>query len=135
MPKGAHKQKTSLAPALPSCTCRSLTPGSKQREAQVVLEQHAPFPAACSPTLSHSCGECQQNCLNKQVAYFAINMQKASFNIQQLKQQHCQALFLQSPHLCHRQATEARRGPFFSSSFSLFHLPSIDFLFLTASRA
>lgn len=95
-PKGAHKQKASLALGLLSCTCRAFTPGSKQKEGQVVLEQHAPLPAAGSPTLSHSCSECQQHCLNKQVAYFSINMQKASFNVQRLKQQHCQGLILQS---------------------------------------
>lgn len=40
-----------------------------------------------------------------------------------------------TPSLCHRQATEARREHFFSSSFSWFHLPSIDFLFLPTSEA
>lgn len=40
-----------------------------------------------------------------------------------------------TPRLCHRQATEARREHFFSSSFSWFHLPSIDFLFLPTSEA
>lgn len=53
-----------------------------------MLEQHAPLPAACSPALSHSCSECQQGCSNKQVAYFSINMHKACFNTQRLKQPH-----------------------------------------------
>lgn len=86
-PKGAQKQRSPLVLGVPSCTCRALTPGSKREEAQVLLEQHAPLPAAHSPTLSHTCSECQQDCLNKQVAYFTINMQKASFNVQRLKQQ------------------------------------------------
>jgi len=80
---------------VPSCSRRALIL-VPNREAQVVLQQHSHLPAACSPTLSHSCSKCQQDCLNKQVAYFAINMQKDSFNIQLLKQQHCQASILQS---------------------------------------
>lgn len=46
-------------------------------------------PPVCSPALSLSCSQCQQGCSNKQVAYFAINMHEACFNIQRLKQQHC----------------------------------------------
>lgn len=69
---------------------------------QALPGQHG---SPCSPACCHSAGaqhRCNVNgtwesCLNKQGAYFAINMQKASFNMPQLKQQHCQDPFLQ-PH-------------------------------------
>lgn len=64
-----------------------------------------PHGPPCSPARCHSAGaqhshnvnRTWESCLNKQRAYFTINMQKASFNMLQLKQQHCQDPFLQ-PH-------------------------------------